>query len=214
MNARDDQKARTRERILESATRLFKRRGIAGASVVDIMSDAGLTVGGFYAHFDSKESLVNEALYGALQARRARLARSSDSDWRVRIGAMLDGYLTREHRDDPVNGCPVPSVVGDVARDGTGRPAFAEEFAALARTLAATQTASEVRTTQLAGEKVGECARDDAQQAALGALALMAGGIVLARALSGTPLSDDVLAAARAFGHAALGARPADGGGD
>jgi len=161
--------------------------------VADVMAGADLTVGGFYAHFGSKEQLVAETIHALLGARRARLVSLRLPSWRQRIRTMLDGYLTRAHRDDPASGCPVPAVVGDIARDGTARDALAEELNALALAL------SEVDGDASAGDE-----RRVARQTALGALALQAGGMVLTRALRGTPLSDEVLDATRAFGAKAL----------
>src|SRR4051812_18985264 len=150
------------------------------------MASAGLTVGGFYAHFNSKESLVAETIHSLLGQRRARVAAIRARTWRRRVRAMLHGYINAAHRDGPTSGCPVPAIVGDIARDGTARDALASELDALVRVLAAPGDGPQAR------------------RLAIGALSLQAGAIVLARALHETPLSDEVLDAALAFGDAAL----------
>ena len=115
MNAKTEQKERSHERILESASRLLRERGIAGAGVAEVMKGASLTVGGFYAHFPSKEALINEALGRTAAATRERLfARIGDKPEAARAEVILKRYLSPAHRDDTERGCSLPAVVGEV----------------------------------------------------------------------------------------------------
>jgi TetR/AcrR family transcriptional repressor of nem operon len=129
-----DRKGHTRERILESAARLLLDRGTEGTSVEAVMRGAGLTVGGFYAHFASKEALVQEALPRALDAFMESLFAALEpfADDRAWVTALVRRYLRQA--DDPNLGaaCPLTLALPDVAR---GMPAlhaaFAERTAAL-----------------------------------------------------------------------------------
>lgn len=187
MNAKKERKAQTHETILESASRLLRTRGIAGASVAEVMKGAGLTVGGFYAHFASKEALVDATLARTGAAMRERLfAPVAGAPASART--ILGRYLSARHRDAGEQGCPLPAVVGEVGTTaGAHRDALARELEAIASELAA---------------HVAPAARP--RQIALGLAALMIGGLSLSRALRGTPLSDEVLGACRALGGLAV----------
>jgi TetR/AcrR family transcriptional repressor of nem operon len=197
MNAKAEQKERSHERILESASRLLRARGIAGAGVAEVMKGASLTVGGFYAHFASKEALVDETLRRTAAAMRERLfARIEDKPEEARVEVILKRYLAPAHRDDVENGCSLPAVVGEVA---TTASAHGETLRAQIDALA-----SGIEELLPASGAVPR------RHLALGLVALMVGGLSLSRALRGTPLSDEVLKAARALGTLATraAARP------
>src|SRR3954469_23784041 len=111
MTSKADQKERTHGTILESAARLLRAKGISGARVADVMKGAGLTVGGFYAHFSSKEALVDDALRLTAGRMRARLfARLEEKDEADRAEVVLKRYLSAAHRDEIARGCPFPAV--------------------------------------------------------------------------------------------------------
>lgn len=190
MNAKVEQKERTHTAILASACKLLREKGIAGARVSDVMSGAGLTVGGFYAHFASKEALVDEAIRRTAKIMRDKLFdRLEDKPPAARAKIVLKRYLSAAHRDDPANGCPLPAIVGEVT---TTTPEHKE---VLAEQLSA-----------LADEMTKHLPKGDAaskRTTALGMIALMYGGISLARAVKGTELSDEILRACRAFGKGA-----------
>lgn len=187
-------KSRTHERILDSAAKLFRTKGVAQTSVADVMEGAGLTVGGFYAHFESKDALVEATLRRAMEELRPVLLRELDraSEWR-RLEVVLQRYLSRDHRDNPPGGCPLPAMVAELSATGdAGRDVLAEEF--------------EQNVRLIAGSDAPE-----ARARMLGLLALMVGGVALSRALKGTPLSDELLKACRDTGRAAMrgtGLRP------
>lgn len=97
MSQRKVQKSRTRGQIVRSAVRLLKMRGMAEASVADVMADAGLTVGGFYAHFESKEVLAKEAVRQGLKERREMFLERPDKDgWRLRLSSALKEYFSQQ----------------------------------------------------------------------------------------------------------------------
>ena len=115
-------KGETRDRILAAADRVIKARGIDGASVEAVMRDADLTVGGFYAHFASKEELAREALRFGLTRSMERLLTplAAIDDDRAWLKALIHGYLGQT--DDPswAAACPLTVLLPDVARGGAG----------------------------------------------------------------------------------------------
>jgi TetR/AcrR family transcriptional repressor of nem operon len=191
MSAKEEQKERSHATILESAARLLRERGISGARVADVMKGAGLTVGGFYAHFGSKEALVDEVLRRTATEIRGRLfARLDEKPPADRAEVVLKRYLSPAHRDDVEKGCPLPAVVGEVGTTAEEhRGALAAQVDAFASELA----------VHLPAPRSGVPKR----YVALGLVALMYGGLSLSRALRGSELSDDVLKACRALGRMA-----------
>lgn len=190
MTAKSGRKQRTHEAILAAAARLLRAQGIAGARVADVMHAAGLTVGGFYAHFASKEALVDAALQRTgEELRRTLYAGLDERPPSERIDMILKRYLSRTHRDYPEGGCAMATVAGEV---GLSAP---EHRDALGRQIGAFVDAL---VTHL---PAGKSSR---RVLALGIVASMIGGVTLARALRGTALSDEVLRASRAFARGAL----------
>jgi TetR/AcrR family transcriptional regulator, transcriptional repressor for nem operon len=190
VNAKVEQKEKSHETILESAARLLRERGIAGARVADVMKGAGLTVGGFYAHFGSKEALIDEALRrtGAELGDRlfSRLDEKPEAD---RVEVILKRYLSAAHRDAQTLGCPLPAVVGEIGTTaGEHRAVLAEQVDALSTRL---------------GDYLPKSHGIPRRTLAIGLVALMYGGLSLARALRGTDLSDEVIRACRTLGAAA-----------
>lgn len=190
MNAKLEKKERSHETILDSAARLVRERGISGASVADVMKGAGLTVGAFYAHFGSKEELIDEALRRTGALLRERLfSRIDDKPKADHVEVLLKRYLSAAHRDEQTLGCPLPAVVGEIGTTAPEHaPVLAEQVDALC--------------TQLEEHLPREGALRR-RTLAIGLLALMVGGLSLARALRGTELSDEVIRACRALGAAA-----------
>lgn len=188
MGAKAEKKEQSHETILASAARLLREKGIAGARVAEVMKGAGLTVGGFYAHFESKEALVRDALRRTGAEMRARLfQRLEDKPAADRAEVILKRYLSAAHRDEGTQGCPLPAVVGEIATTAAEQgEVLAEEVSALASAIHE------------------HLPRTAPRHLALGLVALMVGGLSLARALRGTPLSDEVLRACRALGRAAI----------
>ncbi|MCE9667620.1 TetR/AcrR family transcriptional regulator [Myxococcus stipitatus] len=179
-----EQKQATHERILEAAGTLFRQRGFLGASVDTVMKSAGLTVGGFYAHFASKQALLIESLQRIMGNQRIDWPKGLDdlkgAEW---LHQLVRRYVSRAHRDADVPPCALPAVLSDVVR---GEP---ELKAALARELDLT---AEQFARKLSGDS-----RASARERALATYALSIGTLTLAKATAGTKLSDELIQAAR-----------------
>ena len=183
-------KARTRERIIEAAAEAFRARGVTGVRVEQIMADAGLTHGGFYAHFSSKDELVGPALArasGQTLERLGAVARSLEDD--ERFGAAIDAYLSRAHAAHPERGCPVAALGAEVARSG-GRAR---------RDLARSIKERLAWMRELLPKRWNRGDREQDEQV-VGTLACMVGGVILARAVGGKE-ADTILDACRRFLH-------------
>ena len=116
-----DHKPKTRERIVQSARHLWKAKGYANVTIGEIMKDAGLTHGGFYAHFKSKDDLFVEAALDTtmLDKYRATVAEPDVKPLRM-FEMVLDYYLSAAHRDNPAEGCPLVALSDDAWRLGGG----------------------------------------------------------------------------------------------
>jgi TetR/AcrR family transcriptional repressor of nem operon len=178
----------TRRRIVRTAARRFRRRGIDGTGIADLMKDAGLTHGGFYKHFESKDALAGEACRVALAATRDELAAAlATAPAGQRIEAVVDSYLSMLHRDHPGHGCAIAALGAEVARaDGPARTAMIEGHERL--------------VTLLAGLIEGRSLAQ-ARRMALAAVSVMVGALTIARLMKDRDAAADVLGAAR---HAAL----------
>ena len=177
-----EQRALHHEQILENAARLVRERGPAGVSVPEVMAAAGLTPGGFYKHFESKDDLLAQAGAAAFAGRDATLTRIVEQapDAGTARARFLGDYLSTGHRDDPGQGCPGAALVADVGRPGVADP---------------------VRRSYVDGVRdlVGTLAElgDHTPPEALVELATMVGAVLLARATAGDELSEQFLDAAR-----------------
>ena len=168
MRTSRDEKEKTARRIVDGAARLVRERGIEATSVADVMSDAGLTHGGFYRHFAGKEALMLAALEAAFAERQAALEQRFDG--REPAEAVADyhvDYLKDGHVGAAATGCPVPTLAGDVARaPGPLKAAYGANVRRVIRTLARGMPGS----------------ADQRQASAAREIALLAGAIMLARA--------------------------------
>jgi TetR/AcrR family transcriptional repressor of nem operon len=183
-----EQARKNRIAIQEASARLFRERGIQPVSVVDVMGAVGLTAGGFYGHFASKDELTAIACDLAFQesANRWRKRAQGKGSKREALDAIVNGYLTRRNRDDPGDACPSATLASDVARESSDAPvrgAYLKGIKDQVSALASVQDNSEDSDTK--------------QRSAMTQLALLVGAMTLARATRGDPLSDDFLAAAR-----------------
>ena len=186
MKVTREQADRNREKILEVAGRLFRERGYDGIGVADIMKRAGLTHGGFYGHFPSKEDLAAEITARSV-GREGWLERLTGKA-NPSLGDVVRGYLTRRHRDDAGQGCLFAAQGSDAARQPRSvRRAFTE---GLRRRVDALKPLMPRRS---------EAAR---RQEALALIAGLVGALTLARAVDDPQLSDEILeAAAAVFEH-------------
>ncbi|SFU52084.1 TetR/AcrR family transcriptional regulator [Pseudoduganella namucuonensis] len=184
MKVSREQAALNRERIVETAARLFREKGYDGIGVADLMKAAGLTHGGFYGHFGSKEDLLAEACGKALEKSAERWTNvAARAPGRPRE-AIAEAYLTGRHRDRPGAGCAVTALGADVARAGE----------------AARRALSNGVEQQLAILSRLEPGETDAERRrrAIADYAAMVGGIVLARIATDPARSDEILAAVTA----------------
>jgi TetR/AcrR family transcriptional repressor of nem operon len=174
-------KEKNHAQIVEIAARKMRESGTEGPGVAEIMKTAGLTHGGFYKHFDSRDDLVAEAVEAAVAQSRAGFAEvveGADDP----LAAFVDWYLSPAHRDEPGTGCAVVALGADAARaDERVRATYAgqvERYVAQMEEL-------------LGGE--GE----DVRRRAIGAVSEMVGAVLIARAVGDAELSEEILAAAR-----------------
>jgi TetR/AcrR family transcriptional repressor of nem operon len=180
-----EHKLETHARIVKKASVLLREKGAHGIGVADLMKDAGLTHGGFYAHFDSREALVIEAFTHAMDRgteRWRKLAEQTPPE--KRLAMIVDSYLTTVHRDDPGHGCAIPTLGAEIARESPKtRKAFAAKLERMVDTLA---------------EQIPELPRKAARKQAMAAIATMMGTVVLARIAGNSEFSDEILGAGRA----------------
>ena len=195
MRYSEDHKAETRDRVVRAAANAMRRLGPDRVSVAEIMGEVGLTHGGFYAHFKSKDALVGAAVEAAFGQSRKRLARMAQGlDDAGLLAGLVDFYVSADHRDVPERGCPIALLSSDIPRQGEpARAAFDTGVHGLIELIA----------TRL---EVGE--PDDRKGLAGSLLAEMAGAVALARAVSDPDLSDRLLAESRDRIKARMGLTP------
>lgn len=170
-------KAATRRHIVSVAARRFRESGVDAVGLSGLMADAGLTNGAFYAHFESKEDLVRNALIEALDRQRDNL--NPDGPNSRDLNAILHAYLKAEHRDDPGTGCPSAALVGEVSRrPPETRRAYTERL---------------VEIIDLIGLRLADFDAATRHRRATAIYALAVGAIQLARAVSDPELSDEIL---------------------
>lgn len=181
MKVSREQMVENHRSILDAASRLFRDRGFEAVSVAEVMKAAGLTHGGFYGHFTSKDDLVAQTLAHALAAY---------SGGEVDLRAFVGAYLAPMHRDNAASGCPTAGLAADVRH----------------QTPAARQAMTEGIRAQIERLSRGlpEVNAADRRQAAIGAWAAMVGAVILARAIDDPALSDEVLKQTRAWIDAGL----------
>lgn len=193
-----EHKEQTHRRIVTTAARAFKRHGLQGVGIADLMKKAGLTHGGFYAHFPDRDTLVAEATAaGYEEAAERLLAHLAEAPSDDTLRALLDRYLGSTHRAHAESGCPLPALAADMSRQpATVRRAFTDCFRRYSSRLAALLPSRQ------------KAHREDTAYALLAGLA---GSIMLARAVSDPELSDRILAASRQFYLDALEQPPKHG---
>lgn len=174
--------------IEAAASRLFRQRGLHGVTVADVMAEAGLTHGGFYAHYASKDALAASACASAFAVAAEKWRRRIDAAATPREArqTIAQRYLRTANCDPSMASCPTATLVGDVARAGVEHPIHAAYVAGVRK---------QIETLAALGNS-GDPARDRAD--ACVRLATMMGALLLARACHGDPVSDEIAAAARA----------------
>src|SRR5260370_3032047 len=193
-----EHKQETHERIVKKASVRLSEKGAHGIGVADLMKEAGLTHGGFYAHFDSREALVIEAFAYAMDRANERWRKVAEqTPPEKRLASIVESYLTPLHRDDPGHGCAVPTLGAEIARESPKtRKAFAAKLEQMIDMMA---------------DQILDVPRKVARKQAMATLATMIGTIVLSRIAGNGELSDEILGSGReaVLGRAAAAAKPA-----
>ena len=191
-----EHKQETHARIVKKASIRLREKGAHGIGVADLMKEAGLTHGGFYAHFDSREALVIEAFNYAMDRATERWRKMAETTPpEQRLSSIVDSYLTPIHRDDPGHGCAVPTLGAEIARES-----------------AKTRKAFSVKLEQMIdmmADQVQDVPRRAARKQAMATLATMMGTLVLSRIAGSGEFSDEILAAGREAVLGAGAAKPA-----
>jgi TetR/AcrR family transcriptional regulator, transcriptional repressor for nem operon len=180
MRMTSERKAETRDRILSAAGELFRSHGIDAVGVDAIMHRAGLTHGGFYAHFASKEALVAEVSAAALARSAARWERISqeEAEPAAALSRIVESYLDPAHVAAAARGCILTTLGPEIARRDDARPAITTSIRRMLDVLAG-------------------CLPAPCRQRALTTLSAMVGAVVLARLCDDSRLADEFLAAGR-----------------
>ncbi|CCD92991.1 putative transcriptional regulator, TetR family [Bradyrhizobium sp. ORS 375] len=179
-----EHKAETHARIVRKASVRLREKGAHGVGVADLMKEAGLTHGGFYAHFESREALVVEAFGYAMDRSMERWRKLLDDlPPQKRLAAIVDGYLSPEHRDDAGHGCAVPALGAEIARESAKtRKAFAAKLEEL---------------IDLFADYIVDVPRKTARKRASAMLATLMGTIVMARIAGSGESSEEILSSGR-----------------
>jgi len=173
-------KAKSRQRILDSAAIQIRELGLHGLSIAELMKSAKLTHGGFYGHFDSREQLISEALAKALSEGGPESIRLGTAKGPRNLKTLLNTYLSKAHRDDPSVGCAVAALAGDVARSD--------------------RSARDVMTSYLSQyfDNVAHLLEvEHPDESAIAVVCTMVGAIALSRVSRDVSMSDKILRAAQ-----------------
>ena len=174
------EKDATHRRIVKAAAAQVRRDGVEAVRVSELMREAGLTHGGFYRHFVSREDLIEEAIDAAL-IDGSRQANTDESlDPRVELARIIDGYVSKAHRDNPQVGCAVAALPADVSRSGSRvRQAYSRQVRRY--------------IDQLVG-LIRKAEPDTKRDEAILTLSALVGAVAMARAVDDQELSDEILA--------------------
>ncbi|MEU3186272.1 TetR/AcrR family transcriptional regulator [Streptomyces sp. NPDC006923] len=191
-----EDKARNRQNILEAAGRMFRSQGIDAVGIAELMKEAGLTHGGFYNHFASKNDLAMEVCGASFAASLGSLARAVEegpSEAGSPLERVVAGYLSTAHRDAEDGGCPSASLVTDAGRH---TDAVQSAYAEGVEGYLAGFSAEFLREAEEKGQRPDP---DEARRRAVRLLSELVGGLMLARAVRHVrpELSDEILRAGR-----------------
>jgi len=188
MTSRADQKEQTKQHILDCAADLFRLQGVAGTSVADIMNEAGLTHGGFYAHFKNKEDLLAQSYTAAMDSSREEWFEDIHAqDPTEALSLLVNRYLSRDHRDNPEEGCPMPALLGELEKLDLCRVEVEQAL----KTSVHRAKPTLAQSRRLSPER--------AESDTLATFATMIGGILLARSVEDEDYSDHILKSCRTF---------------
>ncbi|MDE8744631.1 TetR/AcrR family transcriptional regulator [Pectobacterium polaris] len=179
------QMERNREEIIQVSSQLFRERGLNGVSVNDLMAAAGLTHGGFYGHFASKDELAAIASRKALEGSNSRWQEISQRADQHGLQTMVEHYLSPAHRDGAKDGCALTALASDIARESEDKPVREVYLSGVRAMLDRLESLSTIED------------KEQRRLHALAQFALLSGALTLARATAGDALSDDFLNAAK-----------------
>ena len=182
MGHSQEHKIKTHQRIVRTAAKRFREKGLGGVAIADLMKELGLTVGGFYKHFDSRDDLVAESFRAAAGPWQKQLLAAESGGPPVTYQGLVDSYLTETHRDHPGNGCPISALACDIARGGKQ-----------IRSLLTKQIESEIELLANSLPQNDGAARSKA----ILAVSALLGAVELARAVTDETLSREVLESTR-----------------
>ena len=173
------QKTRTHKRIVSIASKRFREKGLAGFGIAEVMKEAGLTVGGFYKHFDSRDDLVAEAVSSAFGGWKRRVDAAASGGPSISLAKLIDSYLNEAHRDNPGTGCAFCALAPEIARSDKRTRALTSE-----------QVRNDIQliATLLPGED-----KRTARSRAIVTFSALVGAMSLARAVSNEALSREIL---------------------
>jgi TetR/AcrR family transcriptional repressor of nem operon len=173
------QKAKTHERIVKLASKRFREEGLAGIGIAELMKEAGLTVGGFYKHFDSRDDLVAEAVSSAFGGWKRRVEAEKSGGAPLSYEKLIDEYLNEAHRDNPGTGCAFSALAPEIARSDKRTRALTSE-----------QVRNDIQliATLLPGRD-----KRTARSRAILIFSALVGAMSLARAVSNEALSREIL---------------------
>jgi TetR/AcrR family transcriptional repressor of nem operon len=175
------EKAKTHERIVTLASKRFREEGFTGIGIAELMKEAGLTVGGFYKHFGSRDDLVAEAMRSASGEWKRKLNAAATGGAPITFEFLVDDYLSEAHRDHPGTGCPVSALSADIARSDK-------------RTRALVTTGAK-ENIELLASTIRESGEEDkaARSRAIMTYCALVGAISISRAVSDKKLSREIL---------------------
>src|SRR5882724_8899228 len=173
------QKTRTHKRIVSIASKRFREKGLAGFGIAELMKEAGLTVGGFYKHFDSRDHLVAEAVNSAFGGWKRRVEAAKSRASPVSYEKLIDEYLNEAHRDNPGTGCAFSALAPEIARSDKRTRALTSE-----------QVRNDI---QLIAALYPSKDKHTARSRAILTFSALVGAMSLARAVSDEKLSREIL---------------------
>jgi TetR/AcrR family transcriptional regulator, transcriptional repressor for nem operon len=174
------QKTRTHKRIVSIASKRFREKGLAGFGIAELMKEAGLTVGGFYKHFDSRDDLVAEAVSSAFGGWKRRVDAAKAGGPSVSLAKLIDDYLNEAHRDNPGTGCAFSALAAEIGRSHERTRALTTE-----------QVRNDIQlTASLIPDNEPNAAR---RTQAILTFSALVGAMSLARAVSDEALSREIL---------------------
>ncbi|PSH64450.1 TetR/AcrR family transcriptional regulator [Phyllobacterium sophorae] len=184
MRVSREQAAKNRERIIDIASREFREKGFDGIGVADVMKSAGLTHGGFYGHFASKDDLIAEACAASMDRSAEKWSQLAETSPDEAFAAIANSYLSKAHRDGKATGCTIAALAPDIARQsGPVRKRFSEGIGTLLDILA----------KAIPGQS--DAAK---REKALTTMAGLVGTLVLSRAVDDPEFADEILNAGQA----------------